>query len=248
VSGNSARQGRRSSGFRRTRPIRALRDKEWTLLQRDPWLMSQILMQLLYLLPPAFILWRNFHEGSGASTLLVPILIIAAGQLAGGLAWLAISGEDAPDLIASAPVTNACVLRAKTGAVMGGSLSFSAPSSPPSRSSPRFPHLSRRWGSPLPPLQPRPFSSGFAPKRSAATFGAAKLRRVLPLLPRRCRRVAGLAPADWQQPALGSPPSPDLSLSQLSPAHGSLARRRALRTAHLGRSTDELDRRILAPT
>jgi ABC-2 type transport system permease protein len=119
ASGNPTRRGRRSFGFRRTWPTRALRGKEWTLLQRDPWLMSQILMQLLYLLPPAFILWRNFHEGSGASTLLVPILIIAAGQLAGGLAWLAISGEDAPDLIASAPVTNACVLLAKTGAVMG---------------------------------------------------------------------------------------------------------------------------------
>lgn len=119
VSGKPIRQGRRSSVFRRTWPTRALRGKEWTLLQRDPWLMSQILMQLLYLVPPAFILWRNFQEGSGASTLLVPILIIAAGQLAGGLAWLAVSGEDAPDLIASAPVTKACVLRAKTEAVMG---------------------------------------------------------------------------------------------------------------------------------
>jgi len=119
VSENPTRQGARSSGFRRTWPTRSLRAKEWTLLRRDPWLMSQILMQLLYLLPPAFILWRNFREGSGASTLLVPILIIAAGQLAGGLAWLAISGEDAADLIASAPVTNACVLRAKTAAVMG---------------------------------------------------------------------------------------------------------------------------------
>jgi ABC-2 type transport system permease protein len=39
VSGNPIRRGRRSSGFRRTRPIRALRGKEWTLLQRDPWLM-----------------------------------------------------------------------------------------------------------------------------------------------------------------------------------------------------------------
>jgi ABC-2 type transport system permease protein len=38
--------------------------------------------------------------------------------LAGSLAWLAISGEDAPDLIASAPVTNARLLRAKTEAVM----------------------------------------------------------------------------------------------------------------------------------
>ena len=119
VSGGPTQRGRRSSSFRKTWPTRALRGKEWTLLQRDPWLMSQILMQLLYLLPPAFILWRSFHDGSGASTLLVPILIIAAGQLAGGLAWLAVSGEDAPDLIASAPVTNACALRAKTEAVMG---------------------------------------------------------------------------------------------------------------------------------
>ena len=52
--------------------------------------------------------------------LLVPILIVTAGQLGGGLAWLAVSGEDAPDLIASAPVPAAHVLRAKTEAVLGG--------------------------------------------------------------------------------------------------------------------------------
>jgi ABC-2 type transport system permease protein len=119
VSQDPTRQSRRSSGFRKRSPAQALRAKERILLRRDPWLMSQSLMQLLYLLPPAFLLWRGFYEGSGASALLVPILIIAAGQLAGGLAWLAISGEDAPDLIASAPVTTARLLRAKTEAVMG---------------------------------------------------------------------------------------------------------------------------------
>ena len=31
--------------------------KEWTLLRRDPWLVSQTLMQILYLLPPALFLW-----------------------------------------------------------------------------------------------------------------------------------------------------------------------------------------------
>ena len=75
-------------------------------------------MQLLYLLPPAFLLWRSFYNGGAASALLVPILIIAAGQLAGSLAWLAISGEDAPDLIASAPVTPTCAVRANTEAVI----------------------------------------------------------------------------------------------------------------------------------
>jgi ABC-2 type transport system permease protein len=44
---------------------------------------------------------------------------MAAGQLAGGLAWLAISGEDAPDLIATAPLTAGQIMRAKIEAVMG---------------------------------------------------------------------------------------------------------------------------------
>jgi ABC-2 type transport system permease protein len=44
VSQNSTRQGNRSCRFRRTSPIRALRRKEWTLLRRDPWLVSQTLM------------------------------------------------------------------------------------------------------------------------------------------------------------------------------------------------------------
>jgi ABC-2 type transport system permease protein len=118
VTPDPTRQGRRSSGFGSASPAQALRRKEWTLLRRDPWLVSQSLMQLLYLLPPAFLLWLSFYEGSAVSALLVPVLIIAAGQLAGSLAWLAISGEDAPDLIASAPVTNARVLCAKTEAVL----------------------------------------------------------------------------------------------------------------------------------
>jgi len=111
-------QGGKSVGFRNATPMQVLRRKEWILLWRDPWLISQTLMQLLYLLPPAFLLWRNFGGGNGASVLVVPMLIMAAGQLSGALAWLAISGEDAPDLIASAPVPTAHALRAKTSAVM----------------------------------------------------------------------------------------------------------------------------------
>lgn len=120
VTHERARQSGKAAGFRNRSPARALRRKEWTLLWRDPWLVSQTLMQLLYLLPPAFYLWRNFGNGNGASTLIVPVLIMAAGQLGGALAWLAICGEDAPDLIASAPVLSARVLRAKTEAVMTG--------------------------------------------------------------------------------------------------------------------------------
>lgn len=120
-------RGRRSARLHAATPARALRRKEWILLLRDPWLMSQTLMQLLYLLPPAFFLWRSFYGGGDASGLLVPVLIMAAGQLGGGLAWLAVSGEDAPDLVASAPVSRVRVLRAKIEAVLGGIVFVFAP-------------------------------------------------------------------------------------------------------------------------
>jgi len=64
-------------------------------------------------------LWRSFAAGTAGVVLLVPVLVMAAGQLAGGLAWLAISGEDAPDLVATAPVPARQILRAKIEAVMG---------------------------------------------------------------------------------------------------------------------------------
>jgi ABC-2 type transport system permease protein len=118
ISGAGAMQKPRQS-FRRLSPKGTLRRKEWTLLARDPWLASQTLMQLLYLLPPGLMLWRAFGANSSDLVLLVPVLVMAAGQLAGGLAWLAISGEDAPDLVATAPIPAGFVIRAKTEAVIG---------------------------------------------------------------------------------------------------------------------------------
>jgi len=119
AAASSVSQSRRHSAFKKTSPRRALRRKEWMLLRRDPWLVSQTFMQMLYLIPPAVLLWRSFDDGNGAYNLLVPVLVMAAGQLAGGLAWLAISGEDAPDLVATAPVTASFILRAKVEAVLG---------------------------------------------------------------------------------------------------------------------------------
>jgi ABC-2 type transport system permease protein len=75
-------------------------------------------MQLLYLVPPALLLWRNFADRSAALTLITPVIVMAAGQLAGGLAWLTISGEDAPDLVATAPLTPSSVIRAKIEVVL----------------------------------------------------------------------------------------------------------------------------------
>ncbi len=123
----SASSAGRTVHFRALSPRQILRRKEWMLLRRDPWLVSQTLMQLLYLVPPAFLLWRSFGTGSGSEVLLVPVLVMAAGQLGGGLAWLAVSGEDAPDLVATAPLASGDITRAKIEAVMGAIMMVFAP-------------------------------------------------------------------------------------------------------------------------
>lgn len=119
IGNASVVRSRRNAFRKRLSPRGALRRKEWILLRRDPWLMSQTLMQMLYLVPPALMLWRGFEQGNSALQLVVPVLVMAAGQLAGGLAWLAISGEDAPDLVATAPMPPRFIMRAKVEAVLG---------------------------------------------------------------------------------------------------------------------------------
>src|SRR5262249_37537666 len=112
------RAGRGKTAFRGGSRQQALRRKEFLLLKRDPWLISQTLMQLLYLVPPALFLWRSFSDSSTAIVLITPVIVMAAGQLAGGLAWLTISGEDAADLVATAPLSPSLVIRAKIEVVL----------------------------------------------------------------------------------------------------------------------------------
>jgi ABC-2 type transport system permease protein len=114
----STRKGRDARTFRGGSRQQALRRKEFLLLRRDPWLISQTLMQLLYLVPPALFLWRSFSDSSTALVLITPVIVMAAGQLAGGLAWLTISGEDAADLVATAPLAASRVIRAKIEVVL----------------------------------------------------------------------------------------------------------------------------------
>lgn len=120
VSANTAivNRGSGARAFRSGTRQHALLWKEFMLLRRDPWLVSQSLMQLLYLVPPALLLWRSFADSSAALVLVTPVIVMAAGQLAGGLAWLTISGEDAPDLVATAPLPASRVTRAKIEVVL----------------------------------------------------------------------------------------------------------------------------------
>jgi ABC-2 type transport system permease protein len=127
VAYEGRKKHRHRDAFRPASTRRALRRKEWTLLRRDPWLMSQTLMQILYLLPPVLLLWRNFGDDLAGLLILVPVIVMASGQLAGGLAWLAVSGEDAPDLVTSAPIPARAVIAAKIEAVLGAVAMVVAP-------------------------------------------------------------------------------------------------------------------------
>jgi ABC-2 type transport system permease protein len=114
----AAQRSARTRAFRSGSRQQALRRKELMLLGRDPWLVSQSLMQLLYLVPPAVLLWRSFSDSSVAIMLITPVIVMAAGQLAGGLGWLTISGEDAPDLVTASPLPPSRLIRAKIEVVL----------------------------------------------------------------------------------------------------------------------------------
>lgn len=118
VSATRVQQTASTRPFRKASQRHALRVKEWKLLLRDPWLLSQTLMQILYLFPPALFLWVSYGQSAGTYVVVIPVIVMAAGQLAGGLSWLAISGEDAYDLVVTAPIHPRAVLIAKIEAVL----------------------------------------------------------------------------------------------------------------------------------
>ncbi len=95
----------------------AMRVKEHRLLWRDPWLISQMMLQTLYTLPVGLALWKHGGPTGTAGIAFGPTLVVITGQLSGSLAWVALSAEDAPDFIASAPATRGQIERAKLAAV-----------------------------------------------------------------------------------------------------------------------------------
>lgn len=80
--------------------------KDWRALIRDPYLISQTLLQLAYLLPLAVVMFLDgslldqFPVGAIAATALV----VVAGTLASNIARICMSGEEAVDLLVAAPV------------------------------------------------------------------------------------------------------------------------------------------------
>lgn len=94
---------------------RNLRRKEWRLLVRDPAMFAQLGLQIIYTIPVAVVLLRS--DTLPAAFALAPTIVVVAAQVAASLAWITVSGEDAPELIASAPVSSVAADRAKLSAV-----------------------------------------------------------------------------------------------------------------------------------
>jgi len=75
--------------------------KEWRLILRDPQLITQTLMQVLYMMPMMFLLMRN----SGRSvSMVVTAVVYLACSLASNIAWITVAAEEAPELLGTAPV------------------------------------------------------------------------------------------------------------------------------------------------
>jgi ABC-2 type transport system permease protein len=96
-------------------PYGSLRRKEWRLLARDPSLFTQLALQIVYTIPLAVVLIRGGTLPLALA--LAPAIIVIAAQVSASLAWIAVSGEDAPELIASAPVDRRAVEAAKLSAI-----------------------------------------------------------------------------------------------------------------------------------
>ena len=115
---------RRKRNTRAARTMRAgvnatLIFKEWRLLRRDPLLLSQILLPLLYFAPLFAVFGsrlgeEGFNRISAAGFSSAFVLLVTS--FAASLAWLTVSAEDAPDLIASAPVSRDSIDNAKAAA------------------------------------------------------------------------------------------------------------------------------------
>jgi ABC-2 type transport system permease protein len=89
--------------------------KELRLIARDPWLLTQLLQQSIFLLPLGAVLWRQ--RGAGLP-LAWGAVILLASFLASALAWITVSAEDVPELVAAAPIPAGQIRRVKLQAAL----------------------------------------------------------------------------------------------------------------------------------
>lgn len=96
----TGRRRDRGAGEFREGLARIVVRKELLLMARDPMLIGKSLLQVLYLIPLFVVMARH---GQGPEALAAGLVLLSA-SIAATLGWIAVSGEEAPDLLGSAPV------------------------------------------------------------------------------------------------------------------------------------------------
>ena len=95
---------------------RIMVSKELRLLARDPELLAQVTLRLVFLVPAIALVFRGggaHGENGFDAPRLAAAATVFAGFLASSLGWLTVCAEDAPELLAAAPVAAGAVRRAK---------------------------------------------------------------------------------------------------------------------------------------
>jgi ABC-2 type transport system permease protein len=87
--------------------------KEWRLIARDPHLISQVLLQLVYLAPLLFLILRK-NDAPGPA--IGAGLALLCSSLTSSLSWIIVAAEDAPDLLQSSPAAGRTIGLAKLAA------------------------------------------------------------------------------------------------------------------------------------
>jgi ABC-2 type transport system permease protein len=81
--------------------------KEWRIIRRNPYLISATFMQILFLIPALIIVLRGSRSGQAIasfSTFVTVASIVIGGSLASTMTQICVAGEEAPDLLKSAPI------------------------------------------------------------------------------------------------------------------------------------------------
>jgi ABC-2 type transport system permease protein len=95
--------------------VRIVVRKELLLLARDPMLVGKSLLQVLYLIPLFLLMVRRGQAVESLSA----VLVLLSASIAATLAWISVSGEEAPELLRCAPVPLGRLRRLKVlGAVI----------------------------------------------------------------------------------------------------------------------------------
>ncbi|MGI0489683.1 hypothetical protein ACN4EK_30055, partial [Pantanalinema rosaneae CENA516] len=78
--------------------------KEWRIIGRNPYLISQTFLSILFLIPFLVIVLRGNHQAiANLSTVVTSAIPLIGGNLTSALTLICVSGEEAPDLLKSSP-------------------------------------------------------------------------------------------------------------------------------------------------